>query len=77
MIVGEQRIDGAALPAEFSVPYDDAAIDTTHSYALYASVVDGDDDARELRAGPGHHRRTRGRRERPRVATSRRRRPAR
>ena len=42
VIVGEQRIDGAALPAEFSVPYDDAAIDTTHSYALYASVVDGD-----------------------------------
>jgi uncharacterized lipoprotein YbaY len=42
VIVGEQRIDGAALPAEFSVPYDDATIDTTHSYALYASVVDGD-----------------------------------
>ena len=33
-IVGEQRIDGvASLPVAFEVPYDDARIDPTHSYA--------------------------------------------
>jgi hypothetical protein len=40
-ILGEDRIDDpGAIPIAFSVPYT-AAIDPTHSYALYASVVDG------------------------------------
>ena len=42
-ILGEQRIEGvAALPAAFEVPYDDARIDPTHSYAIVAAIVDGD-----------------------------------
>ncbi len=40
-ILGEDRIDDpGAVPIAFSVPYT-AAIDQTHSYALYASIVDG------------------------------------
>jgi uncharacterized lipoprotein YbaY len=43
VIVGEQRIEPvAALPTPFAVLYDDATIDDTHSYALFASIVDGD-----------------------------------
>ena len=43
-IVGEQRIDGIdSAPIAFEVLYDDAAIDPSHSYALFASVVDGAD----------------------------------
>ena len=41
LIVGEQRIDGAVLPQAFSVPFDQAAILPDHSYALFASVIDG------------------------------------
>lgn len=40
-LVGWQRVDGAQLPLAFAVPYDKAAIDPTHSYAIFASVVDG------------------------------------
>src|SRR5690349_2298389 len=40
-IIGEQRIDAATLPGQFAVTYDDTKIDKTHSYAVYASVVDG------------------------------------
>ena len=42
VIIGQQRIDGVTLPADFSVDYDDVDVDPTHSYALFASVVDGD-----------------------------------
>ena len=42
-IVGQQRIDGVtSLPIAFEVLYDDASIDDGHSYALFASIVDGD-----------------------------------
>jgi uncharacterized lipoprotein YbaY len=41
LIVGEQRIDGVVLPQAFSVAYDPAAILDGHSYALFASVIDG------------------------------------
>jgi putative lipoprotein len=40
-IIGQQRIDGAAFPVSFSVPYDAGAIDPDRSYALFASIVDG------------------------------------
>ena len=41
-VIGEQRIDGiAGVPIPFSVPYDQARIDPTHAYGLYATVVDG------------------------------------
>ena len=39
---GQQRIDGPSPPSiAFEVLYDDAAIDPTHSYALFATIVDG------------------------------------
>ena len=42
-IIGQQRIAPvASVPIPFEVLYDDAAIDDTHSYALFASIVDGD-----------------------------------
>ena len=42
-IIGEQRIDApGSLPIAFEVLYDDAKIDKTHSYAVVASIVDGD-----------------------------------
>jgi len=40
-VVSIQRVANAQLPLQFSVAYDSAAIDPSHSYALYASVVDG------------------------------------
>ena len=41
-IVGQQRIDGpTAMPIAFSVLVDDSAIDKTHAYGLYATIVDG------------------------------------
>ncbi len=40
-IIGQQEIYGSQLPAAFSIPYDDAEIIPDHSYALYASVIDG------------------------------------
>src|SRR3954447_8635126 len=40
VVVGQQRIDAVKLPAAFSVPYD-ATVNPQHSYALFASVVDG------------------------------------
>ena len=40
--VGQQRIDApGTVPVAFSVFVDDAAIDKTHAYGLYASIVDG------------------------------------
>ena len=39
-VVSTQRINNAQWPVAFAVPYDTAAIDKTHSYALYATVVD-------------------------------------
>ena len=42
VVIGQQRIDGpTAAPIDFSVLYDDTTIDPTHSYALFASIVDG------------------------------------
>ena len=42
-IVGEQRIeDITSTPVAFEVLYDEAVIDPSHSYALYASIVDGE-----------------------------------
>ena len=41
-IVGQQRIDNPGnVPIAFSVLVDDAAIDPTHAYGLYATIVDG------------------------------------
>ena len=41
-IIGEQRIDGTGDgPIAFAVPFDADAIDPTHAYALFATVVDG------------------------------------
>ena len=41
-IIGQQRIDSpGTVPIDFSALYDAAAIDATHSYALFASIVDG------------------------------------
>src|SRR6188768_1541439 len=42
VVIGQQRIDGpTAAPIDFSVLYDDTTIDPTHSYALFATLVDG------------------------------------
>jgi uncharacterized lipoprotein YbaY len=41
VVIGNQRVDGAVLPLTFAVDYADADIDPSHSYALFASVVDG------------------------------------
>jgi len=42
VVIGQQRIDGpTAAPIDFSVLYDETAIDQTHSYALFATIVDG------------------------------------
>ena len=42
VVIGQERIDGpTAAPIDFSVLYDDTTIDQTHSYALFASIVDG------------------------------------
>ncbi len=40
-IIGQQRIESVQFPISFGVTYDDARVDPTHSYALYASVIDG------------------------------------
>ena len=40
-IVGQQRITGAQFPVPYSVTYDTGAIDPDHSYAVFATVVDG------------------------------------
>jgi len=40
-VTSTQRIDNAQWPVAFAVPYDSTAIDPAHSYALYATVVDG------------------------------------
>ncbi|MFN8629163.1 MAG: YbaY family lipoprotein [Chloroflexota bacterium] len=40
-VIGTQRIGNAQWPVRFFVAYDPAKIDGTHSYALYASVIDG------------------------------------
>jgi len=39
VIIGQQSITGGQFPIAFSVPY--GTIDTSHSYALFASVIDG------------------------------------
>ena len=39
VIIGQQTITGGQFPIAFSVPY--GVIDPTHSYALFASVMDG------------------------------------
>jgi uncharacterized lipoprotein YbaY len=42
-IIGEQRIDGiGTAPISFAVPFEGDTIDKTHSYALFATVVDGE-----------------------------------
>ena len=41
-VIGQQRIDApAAIPIDFSVLVDADTIDPTHSYALFATIVDG------------------------------------
>ena len=41
-IIGQQRIDGIGDGTiTFAVPYDSAAVQPTHAYALFATVVDG------------------------------------
>jgi hypothetical protein len=41
-VVGQQRIDApATLPIDFAVLVDADAIDPTHAYGLYATIVDG------------------------------------
>ncbi len=40
-VIGQQRIDGpTALPIDFSVLIDADAIDQTHAYALFATIID-------------------------------------
>ena len=52
-IIGQQRIAPvASVPIPFEVLYDDAAIDDTHSYALFASIVDGDARYQSAEATP-------------------------
>src|SRR5262245_28787037 len=42
-VVGQQRIDSpSAVPIEFSVLVDDAAIVKNHAYGMYATIVDGE-----------------------------------
>ena len=42
VVIGQQRIDApTAIPIDFSVLFDAATIDQTHSYALFATIVDG------------------------------------
>jgi uncharacterized lipoprotein YbaY len=40
-IVGQQRIDGAALPQAFSITLADGVANPDHSYALHADILDG------------------------------------
>ena len=51
-IIGQQRINGAQLPQPFSVLYDAATINSGHSYAVFASVVDGATTLDSLEAVP-------------------------
>ena len=42
VVVGQQRIDApTAVPIDFAVLVDSDTIDPTHSYALFATIVDG------------------------------------
>jgi len=42
VVIGQQRIDGPSqVPIDFSVLVNADAIDQTHSYALFATIVDG------------------------------------
>ncbi len=46
-IVAEQTIaDPGSVPVAFAVPYDPAAIDESHEYAVYARVEDGEGNLR-------------------------------
>ncbi len=40
VVIGQQSITGGQFPIAFSVPYQSAAIDATHGYALFASTID-------------------------------------
>ena len=41
-VIGQQRIDApSGVPIDFSVPIDSSAVDPTHAYALFATIVDG------------------------------------
>lgn len=41
-VIGQQRINApAGLPIDFAVLVDGGAIDPTHAYALFATIVDG------------------------------------
>lgn len=51
-VVGSQRVDNAQLPLSFAVQYDTAAVDPTHSYAMYASVTDGSRTLQSLEPVP-------------------------
>ena len=57
-IIGHSASTTRQLPLAFSVTYDDGEIIPRHSYAMFASVNDGDTDAPERGAGAGDHRRT-------------------
>ena len=61
-IIGQQRIDGIGDgPITFAVPYDSAAVDAKHAYAIFATVVDGTEYLAEPQGRAGHHRRARPR----------------
>jgi uncharacterized lipoprotein YbaY len=51
-IIGQQTITGGQFPIAFAVPYDSAAIDDTHSYALFASVIDAGTRRQTVEAVP-------------------------
>ena len=51
-IIGQQAITGGQFPIAFAVPYDSAAIDSTHSYALFASVIDAGTRRQTVEAVP-------------------------
>ena len=52
-IIGVQRIDGPGnAPIPFSVTYDEAAIQKTHAYAVFASLTDKDKTWQSLNPTP-------------------------
>ncbi len=50
VVVGQQSITGGQFPIAFSVPY--GAIDTTHSYALFATTLDAGTTRQTFEAVP-------------------------
>ncbi len=50
--IGQQVITGGQFPIAFSVPFEAAAIDPTHSYALFASTLDAGKTRQTVEAVP-------------------------